>query len=129
LSQDYGIKTTLFQTGRDLDDEFLTGNSIMVATYAALFNARTKFGCISQRAEYVPLEGIILDDAHTAFSNIRESFTLSVQREGENATLYFELCNLFREDFDKINRIGTFDDILANKDTMIVTIQPCPLNH
>jgi len=47
---------------------------------------------------------------------------LSVKREGENETLYFELCNLFREDFDEINRIGTFDDILANKDTMILEI-------
>jgi hypothetical protein len=93
----------------------------MVATYAALFNAKTKFGCADQRSDYVPLEGIILDDAHTAFSNIRDNFTLSVKRE-KNETLYLELCNLFREDFNEINRIGTFDDILAKKDTMVLEV-------
>jgi replicative superfamily II helicase len=121
LSKDYGIKTTLFQSGGGLDNEFLTGNSIMIATYAALFNAKSIFGCADQRSEYVPLEGIILDDAHTAFSNIRDSFTLSVKRE-KFETLYSELCNLFREDFNEINRIAVFDDILAKKDTMILEV-------
>ncbi|MFB3764178.1 MAG: DEAD/DEAH box helicase [Methanotrichaceae archaeon] len=121
LSHDYGIKTTLSRTGGDLDDDFLTGNSIMIATYAKLFNAKTQFGCADRGSDYVPLEGIILDDAHTAFPNIRDSFTLSVKRE-ENDSLYLELCNLFREDFDEIDRIGTFDDILANKDTMILEV-------
>ena len=105
LSQDYGIKTTIYQSGRDLDNDFLIGKSIMIATYSALFNARSKFGCTEIGGEYVPLEGLILDDAHTAFSNIRDSFTLHIERD-KNETLYLELCNLFREDFNEIDRIG-----------------------
>ena len=45
-SQRYGIPTVPYVTGRgeDLSEDFLGAQAVMVATYHALFNGRSKFG-------------------------------------------------------------------------------------
>lgn len=122
LSKNYGFKTVVYQRGPyDLNSDFLNGKSIMIATYSALFNGISKFGTIERKGDCIPLEGIILDDAHTAFSDIRNHFTLSIKNDANN-DLYLELCNLFRGDFDKIGRLPTFDDILLKKDPYILEV-------
>lgn len=39
-----GITAVAYERGKPLDDDFINGNAIMVATYKALFNGRSKFG-------------------------------------------------------------------------------------
>jgi len=121
LSAEYGFNCVMFESGIDLPDDFLTGKSIMIATYSALFNGLTKFGTTESGGDHIPLDGIILDDAHTAFSIIRDAFTFEVDRSA-HPELYSELCGMFRNDFLEMNRDGTFDDIISGRDYQALEI-------
>lgn len=92
----------------------------MVASYKALFNGKSKFG-VAGSGTNIPQEigGIILDDAHTSFPILRDSFTLTIDKE---TTAYDELIDIFREDFKTIDKIGTLDDIVSNKENNIMEI-------
>lgn len=120
MAEDFGIPTVTYQKGKPLDSEFINGKSIMVASYQALFNGRSKFG-VTGSGVGVPQEigGIILDDAHTSFPTLRESFTLGIDAKTE---AYRELIDIFREDFKKIDRLGTYEDIISNKESNVLEI-------
>lgn len=97
MAKDFGIPTVTYQKGKPLDSEFINGKSIMVASYQSLFNGKSKFG-VARSGPGVPQEigGIILDDAHTSFPILRESFTIRLDAGTE---VYRELIEIFREDF------------------------------
>lgn len=118
LSKEYGFKTAIYKKGEPLDDDFLSGKCILIATYKALFNANNKFGTVDD-TEHVHLNGIIIDDAHAAFSDIRDSFTISIKKQS-NRTLYSKLCTLFRDDFNKLGKIGSFDDIVRGGEPNLI---------
>jgi len=42
LARKYGIQAVRYERGQDLDDKFLSGQSVMVATYAALSGKRLR---------------------------------------------------------------------------------------
>ncbi|MBE0624553.1 MAG: DEAD/DEAH box helicase [Burkholderiales bacterium] len=69
-----GIAAVPYQTGKPLDDAFLNGKAIMIATYKALFNGRSKFGVRGPATAPIKVSAVILDDAHVASSVVRESF-------------------------------------------------------
>ena len=54
--------------------------------------------------------GVICDDAHTAFSTVRDAFSISVKRKEKD--LYNDLVYRFRADFEAIGKVGTFDEIV-----------------
>ena len=122
-SQRYGIPTVPYVAGggEDLSEDFLGAQAVMVATYHALFNGRSKFGILGTPGGSVNLQGIILDDAHTAFSNLREIYSLRIQRE-KHQNLYEELTTLFRGDFAQQGRQGTYDDIVAGQEASILEV-------
>ena len=122
-SQKYGIPTVPYVTGRgeDLSEDFLGAQAVMVATYHALFNGRSKFGISGTPGGSVDLQGLILDDAHTAFSNMRDIFSLRIQRE-KHQDLYEELTTLFRGDFAQQARQGTYDDIIVGHESSILEV-------
>ena len=93
----------------------------MVATYHALFNGRSKFGVSGTAGGSVDLQGVILDDAHTAFSNMRDIFSLCVEKE-KHQDLYEELTTMFRGDFAQQGRQGTYDDIVTGQEASILEI-------
>ena len=107
-----GIAAVAYQPGQPLDDMFVNGKAIMVATYKALFNGHSKFGLRGPTAMPFKVSAIILDDAHVAFSVIRESFTLEVTSDRAQRDLYDTLTGLFRRAFKEIDRLGTFDDLV-----------------
>ena len=122
-SQRYGILAVPYVAGggEDLSEDFLGAQAVMVATYHALFNGRSKFGISGTLGGSVDLQGLILDDAHTAFSNLREIFSLHIQRESHQG-LYEELTTLFRSDFAQQGRQGTYDDIVAGQEPSILEV-------
>ena len=122
LSKEYGIHAVRYVSGEDLDEDFLSARCVMVATYAALFNALSRFGIAGGSRDIVRLAGIILDDAHTAFADMRDNFTISVENAGETKELYSELSHMFRSDFGEIGRQGTFDDIVAGRDRGVLEV-------
>jgi len=107
-----GIAAVPYQRGASLDDKFVNGKAVMVATYKALFNGLSKFGVRGGAQPPLKTAAIILDDAHVAFSVVRDTFTLEVTAEDERAR-YKELTGLFRKAFRDMDRLGTFDDTLS----------------
>lgn len=105
-----GIAAVPYQRGQPLDDDFVNGKAIMVATYKALFNGRSKFGLRGGPGVPVNVGAVVLDDAHVAFSVVRESFTLEVSAADKER--YESLTGLFRRAFREVDRVGTFDDTI-----------------
>jgi len=109
-----GIAAVPYETGAGvpLDDAFVNGKAIMVGTYKALFNGMSKFGVRGSARPPTKVGAVILDDAHVAFSVVRETFTLEVKTK-DNKQRYEALTGLFRKAFRDMDRLGTFDDTLS----------------
>jgi len=119
-ASEYGISAVSYSKGTDFPDEFLAGKSVLICTYQALFNGRSRFGI---RSSQPPLTAaaVILDDAHVAFTAVRESYTLKVDRDSEPDS-YTNLISMFRNDFAEIGKSGTFDDILSGADGGVLEV-------
>ncbi len=115
-----GIPAVPYQRGRDLDDDFINANAIMVGSYQSLFNGQSKFR-IRGKGNPQKVAAIILDDAHVAFSGVRDSFTLEVESK-KNRNLYESLSGLFRKSFKEIDRVGTFDDVLSGSEYAVMEV-------
>lgn len=102
--------------GAPLSRDFLNSKSIMVCNYNCLFNGKSKFGVKGVTRDFVNLGGIILDDAHSAFSIIRDVYTLSIDKI-KNNELYIKFVELFYNAFEKIDKIVTFEEMVSGQDT------------
>ena len=120
-AQQFGIRAVQYIAGRDLNSEFLNGRAIMVASYQALFNGLSKFGTSGGGRELVRPAAIVLDDAHTAFSVVREQFSISIDRS-KQPDLYQQLTQGFRYSFEEIGKQGTFDDITEARDDGVLEV-------
>lgn len=116
----HGIAAVPYQKGQPLDDDFVNGKAVMVATYKALFNGRSKFGVRGGVKPPVKVGAVILDDAHVAFSVVRESFTLEVT--ADDGERYEALTSLFRKAFRDIDRLGTFDDTVEGSNGGVIEV-------
>lgn len=121
-ARDIGIPAVEYEAGggKPLNDDFLNGNAIMVGTYKSLFHGKSKFG-IRGGGHPQNVSAIILDDAHAAFSVIRESFTLDISAK-DKRDLYCELSGLFRKAFKQTDRLGTFDDIIEGVEFAVLEV-------
>lgn len=115
-----GIAAVSYVRGKPLADDFVNCKAIMVASYKALFNGFSKFGV---RGSGMPVKAgaVILDDAHVAFSEVRESFTLEVKAKDDRER-YDALCTLFRAAFKNMDRLGTFDDTVSGLSNVVVEV-------
>ncbi len=104
------IKVAEYKTGEPLDNDFLHSKAIMVCTYNAVFNGKTKFG-LRDSLTPVNVGTIIFDDAHASFSIIRDCFTLEINKK-ECYELYEYVALMFQIDFDEIGKLETFNDII-----------------
>lgn len=114
-ANEYGISCVIYEKGKNFHDDFLTGKSVLICTYQALFNGMSKFGAPGSKRDVLKAGAIILDDAHVSFNSIRESYSLRIQRNSENDR-YETLTNIFRNDFKKLGKLGTFDDVVSGSD-------------
>lgn len=115
-----GITAVPYIRKQPLADDFVNGKAIMVASYKALFNGFSKFGVRGGRMP-VKAGAVILDDAHVAFSVVRESFTLEVSSK-EDRERYDALCTLFRAAFKDMDRLGTFDDTVSGLSNVVIEV-------
>ena len=116
----HGVPAVPYTLGQPLNEKFLNAKALMIATYKALFNGRSKFG-VRGLNRPTKVGAVILDDAHVAFSVIRESFTLEVLASRERQR-YESLAGLFRRSFIEANRVGTFDDVVAGSDFAVLEV-------
>ena len=120
-AQQFGIRAVPYVPGQDLYSDFLNGRAIMVASYQALFNGLSKFGTAGRGREIVRPAAIVLDDAHTAFSVVREQFSISIGRN-QQTDLYQQFTQDFRYAFEEIGKQGTFDDITEARDEGVLEV-------
>ncbi|MFP3324588.1 DEAD/DEAH box helicase family protein [Planococcus sp. SIMBA_160] len=119
-ANEHGINAVPYVSGQPLDNDFVNARAIMISTYNALFNGRSKFG-IRGDAHPQKVGAIILDDAHAAFSVVRDAFTLEVKAE-DNPSRYEGLIDIFRRYFREIDKLGTLEDIVSGADFAILEV-------
>jgi replicative superfamily II helicase len=116
MSHQYGISGVLYETGGNpLPEDFLAARKVLIGTYQALFNGRSKFGVLGTGKEIINLGAVILDDAHVSYSRVREAFTLYVNKN-QYPEKYNHLVSIFRNDFEKAGKIGTFTDTITSRE-------------
>jgi len=120
-AREYNIPAVTYEKNADFSDEFLSGKSVLICSYQALFNGISRFGVRGDNREKITTAAIILDDAHVSFSSVRDQFTLRVDAD-EDKESYGHLAHIFREDFDKLGRLGTFDDIVSGGDYNVLDV-------
>ena len=101
-AEQFGIATCAADD--DLPPEFLNGEAILVTSVQKLFNGLTKFG-IHNRS--IPVDTILLDDAHIAADKIRKTCTIRIEKDEQ---AYNDLMTLFGSDL-KSQGFGTFADL------------------
>jgi replicative superfamily II helicase len=119
-ASEYRISAVAYEKGSEFSEDFLSGKSVLVCTYQALFNGLSRFG-VRGGSTSLPAATIILDDAHVALSTVRDAFTLRVE-SNKNSDIYSHLINIFRNDFNELGKIGTFDDIASGKENGILEV-------
>lgn len=115
-----GISAVPYEAGRPLNEDFINGHAIMVGTYKALFNGKSKFG-IRGNVSPQNVAAVILDDAHAAFSVVRDSFTLDVKAKDDRKR-YEDLVDLFRKSFREIDKLGTLEDIISGSNYSVLEV-------
>lgn len=123
-SEQYAISAIQYETGGgSFPEEFLAGRKVLVSTYEALFNGKSKFGVTGRGNEIQRLGAIILDDAHVAYSRVRDAFTIKIRKDKRSITYHY-LTNLFRQDFASIGKKGSFDDTVSGNERYSVLEVP-----
>ena len=124
-SQEYGIPAVVYETGAGvpLAGDFLAARKVMICTYEALFNGRSKFGVAGSGNPAIKVGVIILDDAHVAYSRVRDAFTIKITKATDEDD-FSHVTNIFRKDFDEIGKLGLFDDTISGKEQFSVLEVP-----
>lgn len=118
---EYRIPAVAYEKGAELPSDFTSGRSVLVGTYQSLFNGQSKFGVRGGTRPIVTAGAVILDDAHVAFSAMRDAFTLRVEKT-KSPEDYKHLANAFRNDFRDLGRLGTFDDVANGRDFSVLEV-------
>lgn len=105
-ARQFGIATCTADP--DLPDEFSDGTRVLVTSVQKLFNGLTKFRLHRQS---VPVNTILMDDAHACTDNIRESCRIRIPA---HEPAYNSLRTLFADDLEA-QGVGTWADILNDK--------------
>lgn len=107
----FGIPICTIGEKKELPDEFLAGNRILVIHVQKMFNGKTLFG-MGNSSENIG--AIVLDDAHACLDSIRNAFVISIRKNDEKE-LYEKIIELFEDDLSEQGE-GTLWDIMNNDD-------------
>lgn len=83
----FGIQFCTIGKDRNLPQEFLNGEKILITHSQFIFNGKTKFGL---KPKSLPIDSIVLDDSHSCIETIDESFTVRISKS-ENFESYDEI--------------------------------------
>nr|WP_295935000.1 DEAD/DEAH box helicase [uncultured Dyadobacter sp.] len=110
----FGIPYCLIdEVDNSLPSDFLEGKRILITHVQKVFNGKSIFGF---NQSFVPVGSLVLDDSHACIDSIKNSFTLSIQRQHD---LYDKFLELFEDDLVEQGE-GTFIDIKNNHyDTLL----------
>lgn len=120
-SREYGIPAVPYVRKQPFPSEFEDGKAVLVGAYETLFSGRSRFGVRGSSKQPIKVGAIILDDAHVALSNVRRSFTLTIESKNHKE-VYQEFVGRFRPAFREVGRLGSFDDVTSGKDYGVVEV-------
>ncbi|MBP3041030.1 DEAD/DEAH box helicase family protein [Bacillaceae bacterium Marseille-Q3522] len=107
-AEKFGIPYCTIGADRQIPNEFLSGEKILITHAHKIFNGKSVFGIDNN---YVRIGTIILDDSHACVDVIKEAFTITISRNA-NETLYQKIVSLFNDDLMEQGE-GSFLDIQA----------------
>ena len=104
-----------------LPEMFGNGERIYVTTCRKLFNGKTLFGGPTTKRQVVDVESIVMDDAHKCVEEIKESFSIKIERgyDQEPDELYTKLIDIFKEPLIR-QAPGSLADILQGRSEFLL---------
>lgn len=105
-AEKFGIQYCIIGNDRQIPDEFLSGEKILITNAYKIFNGKSVFGINNN---YIRTGTIILDDSHTCVDVIKEAFTINLSRKNQEA-IYNKFMTLFNDDLSNQGE-GSFLDI------------------
>ncbi len=117
-AEKFGIPHEILIEESELPHEFESGKKILITHVHKVFNGKSIFGIGTRSFRN---ETILLDDAHTCISAIKDSFTIKILKK-ENKDLYNKIISLFEDDLKEQGE-GSFLDL---KEVEYSTIMAVP---
>ena len=109
-AEKFGIPFCTIGIDKQIPDEFLSGEKILITHAHKIFNGKSVFGIDNN---YVRVGTIILDDSHACVDVIKDAFTITISRNN-NESLYQRIFSLFSDDLMEQGE-GSFMDIQSGK--------------
>jgi len=100
----FGISYCSIEPDNTLPNDFIDGKKILITHVQKVFNGKTIFGLGN---DYTHVENVILDDSHACIDSIKDTFTISLDREHQ---VYKKILELFRDALPEQGE-GTFLEI------------------
>lgn len=107
-AEKFGIPCCVIGDDKQIPDEFLSGERILITHAHKIFNGKSVFGIDNN---YIPVGAVILDDSHACIDVIKDAFTISIAKSN-NEALYQKILSLFNDDLVEQGE-GSFIDIQA----------------
>lgn len=114
-ANEYDIPAFKYEKNQPIPHAVCSADAVYVCNYHAMFNGLSRFGVRNSGKDVFEADTVIVDDAHTGFSILRDQFTIAVRRQDAQED-YQHLSAIFRADFQGSGRSGVFDDIVSNVD-------------
>lgn len=115
-----GIQYVTFESGY-LPIEFLNSDAILITTFDKLVNGKSVFGIKGTHCEEIAVGSLLVDDAHSCLRKVRQSFTISLNRNTSNK-ICDKLLNLFKPALSQ-QGLGKFKDL---EDKVPLTLMSVP---
>lgn len=107
-AEKFGIPCCTIGDDKQIPDEFLSGEKILITHAHKIFNGKSVFGIDNN---YVSVGAIILDDSHACVDVIKDAFTITILKS-DNEPIYQKFVSLFHDDLMEQGE-GSFIDIQA----------------
>lgn len=105
-AEKFGIPFCVIGNDKQIPDEFLSGEKILITHAHKIFNGKSVFGIDNN---YISVGAIILDDSHACIDVIKGAFTISISKS-KNEAIYQRFLSLFTDDLSDQGE-GSFIDI------------------
>ena len=102
----FGIPYCVIGEDKQIPDEFLSGEKILITHAHKVFNGKSVFGIDNN---YIPIGAVVLDDAHACADILKDAFTISLSKT-KNEDLYKKILTVFSDDLSEQGE-GSFMDI------------------
>ena len=117
-----GIAAEPYIAGQKLSPRFLSGEAMMVASYAALFHGKSRFGVLRDPS-YISVSALILDDAHVELASLRDAFTVCIRGDQEQTKDSYErLAAMLMPAFEATGFGMTFEAIIEGKEWAVLEV-------